>query len=180
MCSVYRKILNNYPVNSGMQRSKFKWQVLLPIVSLILVVGIFIALITRVLMTATGALPIVAFIAIVFFVFIICWLVFGEIRTKMAVISIHAGEVSVTGWMGAGTVRRYRFEELEGYRISFLPAEYNYYEYCYLYQSNRKVMKLSSFYHQNYKEIKAVIAANTKDLGEESFNLIREVKEIFQ
>ena len=81
--------------------------------------------------------------------------------------------------MGLGKESKFHFKQLDGYRISILPNEYQDFEYLYLIIEGRKVIKLSQFYHSNYLEIKRMLISKTKNLGILNFNLLDEFKEIF-
>ena len=81
--------------------------------------------------------------------------------------------------MGAGIEKKFYFNEFTGYKISILPSEYEEFEYLYLLIEERKVIKISQFYHSNYAELKQSIIRKTKNLGKEHFSFVREVKEIF-
>ena len=73
----------------------------------------------------------------------------------------------------------YAFKEFDGYKISILPSEYQDYEYLYLMSNQKKIIKVSQFYHSNYLDLKKAIETKTRNLGEEPFSLFKELKEIF-
>ena len=115
-----------------------------------------------------------------FFCFVWIWLVFGELRTKVVAVEFDSYEVTVIRYLGLFASKTYRFEKIEGYRLSILPSKSGDYEYLYLIYNGRKIIKLSEFYHLNYKELKrAVIERRIKSLGFEHYNFFTEVKEIF-
>lgn len=125
-------------------------------------------------------LPLFASIPLLLFLlFFIVWLFFGEARTKLVKVSIENDAISVRGFMGIGVLKRYYFNEFEGYKTAILPSEYQEFEYLYLFLKGRKAIKISQFYHSNYAEMKLAIAKKTKNLGIERFNFGRELREIF-
>ena len=126
-------------------------------------------------------IPLVFYIAVnLFFMFAWVWLVFGELRTKVISLDIGYDNFIVKGYFGLGAAKTLYFNDVEGYKISILPAELTVYEYLYVMSSGKKVIKLSQFYHQNYEELKESInAAKITYLGEEDFSYKQELKEIF-
>lgn len=125
-------------------------------------------------------LPIYFSLAIILFlVLIFIWLLFGELRTKAVKIKIDKDSIYFKKFMGLGKESKFHFKQLDGYRISILPNEYQDFEYLYLIIDGRKVIKLSQFYHSNYLEIKRTLTSKTKNLGIINFNLLDEFKEIF-
>ena len=109
------------------------------------------------------------------------WLFYGELRTKVIAVTIGYDNFTVKRYFGLGKAQTYYFKDAEGFLLSILPANYVVYEYLYVMQGGKKVIKLSQFYHKNYEELKAGIEeANIKYLGEENFSYGREIKEIFQ
>jgi hypothetical protein len=127
------------------------------------------------------AIPVAIYIILnVFCVFSWIWLVFGELRTKVIRVEIGYDSIAVKGYFGLGAPKTYYFNEIEGYKISILPASGAVYEYLYIIAGDKKVVKLSQFYHKNYVELKEAIAAvPIKYLGFENFSYGRELKEIF-
>ncbi len=45
--------------------------------------------------------------------------------------------------------------------------------------NDKKIVKLSEFYHRNYSELKTVLAKKVTYLGNEKLNILNELKEIF-
>lgn len=107
------------------------------------------------------------------------WLFFGELRIKAVKIKIENETISLKMFLGFGKERKYELKEFDGYKISILPSEYQEFEYLYLLIDQKKVIKISQFYHSNYAEIKQGISRNTKNLGKLDFNIFSEIKEIF-
>ncbi len=159
-----------------MVESKLKFRTLAVIFSCI-----FLCIVCLLFLVISGIsdLPLFASIPILLlFLFIVIWLVYGEIRTKAIKVKINSNNVIVKNFMGLGSGKDYGFNEFDGYRISILPSEYKEYEYLYLYIGQKKVIKISQFYHSNYDELKMSLTSKTKNLGEEPFSIIREIKEI--
>ena len=118
------------------------------------------------------------FIGILFFTWI--WLVFGELRTKIIKVTIESKLLSIKKIGGIGRKVQYELDEFEGYKTCLLPSKYKTYEYLYLIKNGKKKMKISQFYHSNYSEMKIELRKSIKFLGQENFNYITELREIFQ
>ncbi|HWW40775.1 hypothetical protein [Pedobacter sp.] len=117
----------------------------------------------------------------VFFFYSIFLLFWGELRTKCIKIEVNEASVTKRGFLGFGTTSTYKINEVEGYRISSLSSRSGTYEYLYLLVNEKKVIKISEFYHSNYLEMKTVIIRkNFKNLGVEQWSFLTETKEIFQ
>ncbi len=112
-------------------------------------------------------------------IFIWTWMLFGEIRTKAVKVTIAQNHITVSHYIGFGKKKRYSLAAFDGYKTSILPSEYDTYEFLYLMTDNKKRIKLSQFYHKNYKELKDNLTRKVKNLGNEKFNMLREIKEIF-
>jgi hypothetical protein len=108
------------------------------------------------------------------------WLVYGELRTKVIAVNLGFDNFKVKRYLGLGPEKTYYFNNVEGYKTSILPAYGTAYEYLYVMEGGKKVIKLSEFYHKNYAGLKdAISSAKIKNLGFENFNYALELKEIF-
>lgn len=112
-------------------------------------------------------------------ILVFIYLVIGELRTKFIIIGINKNEIKIKRFLGLKT-ETYKFSEIEGWKYSHLPSRGGTYEYLYLYQNNKKIIKISEFYHKNYFQLKNKIQTNFKNLGYEQFSLLDELKEIFK
>jgi len=113
------------------------------------------------------------------FAFFWSWLFFGEARTKAVRVSLGFNTITVSRYMGWGRSITFQFADIQGYRTSRLSSEYSSFEYLYLVAGDRKIVKLSEFYHQNYSELKKELVKKIKYLGNEQFSWARELREIF-
>ena len=115
-----------------------------------------------------------------FFIYFLMYLIFGELRQKAIKVSIGKTSISSRGFIGMGLKKEYEFTDIEGYRISFIASRTGSYEYLYLIFNNKKIIKLSEFYHRNYNELKtAIIQHQIKNLGVEYWSFLQETKDIF-
>ena len=114
------------------------------------------------------------------FIFTWIWVVFGELRTKAIKVIIDGEDIKVRAFGGLSPERHYRFDDFDGFKTTVLSSRQGDYEYLYLIKKNKKVIKLSQFYHRNYQQLKQLISHKTNDLGYEKFSYRREFKEIFQ
>lgn len=110
--------------------------------------------------------------------FTFIYLVIGEIRTKFIIVKINENEIIVKRFLGLKT-ETFKFSEIKGWKYSHLSSRGGTYEFLYLYQNNKKIIKISEFYHKNYYPLKKHIQEKFNYLGYEKFSLISEFKEIF-
>lgn len=112
--------------------------------------------------------------------FTFIFLVYGEIRNKFISIEVNKVGVLRKSFLGLSS-KYYKFEEIDGWKISHLTSRGGTYEYLYFYLKNndKKVIKISEFYHRNYFQVKENISKSYKCLGYEQFSFIDEIKEIF-
>lgn len=162
-----------------MIKSKFRFWALFPFCAslFLLVILIFSAIKFYGKINSDNIFPML--LVFIFFVLILIWLIWGELRTKAVKVSIDMDRLSYSNFLGLGNLRVLRFSEIDGFKIANLPSEYQDYEYLYVMVNKYKVIKLSEFYHKNYKELKAMISSKSKCLGEEKFSYVQEFKEIF-
>jgi hypothetical protein len=111
--------------------------------------------------------------------FVNAWLISGEMRQKVVTIEIGYDNLILRRYLGLGKAKTIYFDQLDGFRICYLPTNSGYYEYLYVISGNRKVLKLSQFYHRNYFDLKQALSEKLKNLGEEDFSYKNEFKEIF-
>lgn len=121
------------------------------------------------------------FILVLLPILLIVWLrLIGEIKTKMISLDIEEDSVIVRRYLGFGPAKIYGLGEITGFKISVLTWRGGSYEYLYLMEGDRKIAKLSDFYHNNYKELKRhIISLNIKSSGFEAFSNRQEIKDIF-
>lgn len=112
-------------------------------------------------------------------VFVILWLVFGELRTKMIKITLNDNLIIINKFAGFYKDEIIYYSEIDGYKLSILRSDSGSYEYLYLMKNNKKAVKISEFYHKNYFELKGYINDKIKYIGKEEFSYIDEFKEIF-
>ena len=159
-------------------KSKFKLVAFLPVALLALITGfliIFSILILNDLKNAT----LIVYVVIALFIFVWIWLYFGELRTKVIKVTIEEYEITVSNYFGLHTKKIYPLSGFDGFKTSLMPFRYEAYEFLYLMANDKKVIKLSGYYHKNYDDLKAGLSLSLKDLGDEKFSLLSEVKEIF-
>lgn len=127
----------------------------------------------------TSALIIYACL-IPFMTFVWVVMVLGELRTKVLAIQMEGDSITVSNYLGLGASKRYEWKDFDGYSTSILSSIYEDFEFLYLMKNNRKLVKLSAFYHKNYLEMKNLLTQQLPDLGEIPFSFTEEFKEIFQ
>ena len=124
--------------------------------------------------------PLSGFPLILLLTFTLAWLFFGEFRTKMIKIIIEDDFVIVKNFGGLSSGKKYFYSDLDGYKTSILRSTTTDNEYLYLIHGDKKIGKISDFYHKNYYKLKEELKTKLKDLGVEKFSYIDELKEIFK
>ena len=102
----------------------------------------------------------------------------GELRTKIIIVKVENNQLEIKKFFGL-KIETYKFSEIAGWKYSHQTSKGGTYEYLYLYKNNKKIIKLSEFYHKNYFDLKSKIEGEIKYLGYEPFSFINELKEIF-
>ncbi|HTO16604.1 MAG TPA: hypothetical protein VLZ83_12595 [Edaphocola sp.] len=111
--------------------------------------------------------------------FTIIWLFFGEFRTKMIKVELNDDHLLIKTFGGLSTPKKYLYKDLDGFKTSILHSRGSDNEYLYFIKDNKKIGKISDFYHKNYLELKKEITTKLDDLGFEKFSYKDELKEIF-
>jgi hypothetical protein len=162
-----------------MLQSKFRFWVWVPFVCSLFLLVIIITVIYNGIEKSNLDNPASILLASFFFGFVLLWLVWGELRTKAIKVSIEIDRIEISRFLGFGISKTIQFSEFDGFKISFLPSDNGLYEYLYIMKDKQKVIKLSEFYHGNYKELKNMLSSKLNDLGVEKFSYWQELKEIF-
>lgn len=123
--------------------------------------------------------PIGVYLVLAFFIFIWVWLVFGELRTKVIKVEIDEIQITVSNFLGFGARKHYALDQFDGFETALLPSAYDAYEYLYLIENGKKIVKLSQFYHSNYADLKCNLMNKVKNLGQKKFSFLQEIKEFF-
>ena len=111
--------------------------------------------------------------------FTIAWLFFGEFRTKMIKVTLEEDYIIIKQFGGLVKGEKFLYSDLDGFKISILSSQGGDNEYLYFMKDNKKVGKLSNFYHKNYQALKSNIKTKLDNLGFENFSYIDELKESF-
>lgn len=123
--------------------------------------------------------PLKGISGILFFVFALSWLFFGELRTKMIKVKIENDFLIIKKFGGLSTGKKYYYSDIDGFKTSIVWSKAGDNEYLYLMQGDKKIGKLSDLYHRNYSEMKKVLETKLRDLGNDKYNFLEEGKEIF-
>lgn len=111
--------------------------------------------------------------------FTLLWLFFGEFRTKMIKVVLNDDHLLINKFGGLSIAKKYFYKDLDGFKTSILRSRGGDNEYLYFIKDNKKVGKISDFYHKNYLELKTEISSKLDDLGIEKFSYKDELKETF-
>ncbi|HYD90176.1 MAG TPA: hypothetical protein VEA37_01675 [Flavobacterium sp.] len=104
----------------------------------------------------------------------------ADIRTKAIAIDFYEDDIRIRPFIGLGRQKIYRIGELDGFQSSIINSKGGTYLILYLMKDNRKVGKITEFYHSNYNEIHEFCVRNLKDLGSVRTNIITEIKDILK
>ena len=158
--------------------SRFRFWAFFPVALSLLLTGL-LTFVTEQFMERQSLPPWGIFIFLGFLIFALIWIIFGELQTKVIKVRIEGEEVIVANYMGLGIKRIYILSQFDGLETALLPSRYDTYEYLYLIENGKKVVKLSQFYHSNYADIKNTLTGKVRNLGQKGFRYIQEFKEIF-
>ena len=120
------------------------------------------------LRVVTASIPIFIFFLVIF--------IRGELQKKVWKITLNPDTIVAVNFAGLGKTFQHLYHEFDGYITSILPNEYNEYEFLFLRKAGKRTLVISEFYHRNYDEMKSIIEKKCIFLGEEKFNLGRELK----
>lgn len=160
-------------------KSRFRLHTLFPSLLAVFLTG-YLGFVLKVAWTEqeTSALIIYTFL-LCFMVLVWVVIVFGELRTKALVVHLENNFVTVRGYLGLGPSRRYGFKDFDGYATSILSSKYEDFEFLYLMKNNKKLVKISAFYHRNYPELKTFLMEQLPYLGDIPYSASDEFKEVF-
>jgi hypothetical protein len=160
-----------------MIKSKFKLRALLIPFLIIATIAASIVVLKENLPTETQNIRWIDIYMSVMFLFTFVWLVFGELRTKLIIVTIKGNQVEKRNFIG---LKQYNFKDFDGFQTSILTSKGEDFEYLYFIKNGEKIIKISDAYHKNYSELKNVISSQLKDLGKIKFSYLDELKEVIK
>ena len=160
-----------------MIKSKFKLRALLIPFLIIATIATSIVVLKENLPTETQNIRWIDIYMSVMFLFTFVWLVFGELRTKLIIVTIKGNQVEKRNFIG---LKQYNFKDFDGFQTSILTSKGEDFEYLYFIKNGEKIIKISDAYHKNYSELKNVISSQLKDLGKIKFSYLDELKEVIK
>ena len=165
-----------------MINSKFSAKVLITLLPTLMVLVVIISILScSVPVFAPTAPPVFVGFFSIFFIYFLSYLIFGELRTKaIKVVIKDDGTITKRNFMGLAPKTIWNLADFNGFKTSVLSSKNGRYEYLYLIIDGKKVIKISEFYHSNYKQLKStLIQLGVKNLGVEWWSFLQETKEIF-
>ena len=105
---------------------------------------------------------------------------FFEMVTKAIAIDFYLDDIRIRPFMGFGVQKIYMTKELDGFHTSTITGKGGTYRTLYLVQGNKKVGKISEFYHSNYNVMHEFCSQNIQDLGFIKTNIVTEIKDIYK
>lgn len=97
----------------------------------------------------------------------------------MIKVKLEENYIIIQHFGGLGKGKKFLYSDLEGFKISILRSTGSNNEYLYFMKDNKKVGKISDFYHKNYQALKSTIETKLQNLGFENFSYSDELKESF-
>src|SRR5690606_37321414 len=85
------------------------------------------------------------------------WIMMGEMRIRAIRVVVEEDHIMVREFLGLHKSRIFYYQDLDGYEIKVLEAEYGSYEYLFIMKKGKRVIRISQYYHSNYKELKFFI-----------------------
>ncbi|WP_413666502.1 hypothetical protein ACEN9X_18395 [Mucilaginibacter sp. Mucisp86] len=108
----------------------------------------------------------------------ICSLIGHQLNYKTHKIIINENTIIRVRRFGFGLKKVYKFNEIAGFSTYSISDKKNANEYLYLIAGDEKVAKLSTYYHQNYHELKSLmIQHQIQNLGNERWAIWKHLSE---
>lgn len=150
-----------------MLRTKFKYWAYVP---LIIALGLAILLYVFTILFSSN-FPIFGYIIVTGLLLLFAWFIFIELKNKVVSITIEDDVIKLAKFLGWGTQTTIQMTDITGYKTSIVPREWDSTEVLYLIVNNKKVIRLSEFYHVNYYDLKHFLIKRFRNLGQEDYNL---------
>ncbi|MEZ5038711.1 MAG: hypothetical protein R2828_02430 [Saprospiraceae bacterium] len=156
-------------------RSKFSFWIL----PLLAYVAFFSWLIVVIIVGIKGSLDVPGPVYLFLFFYMWMWILlfWGELRAKAIVVRIYDDAVTKSPFWGLIPRRRFSFDELRGYTTEQRSTRIGTFKYLYIYKGDKRVIKLSSLYHRNFKVLKGCIMKKLPALGSETYTVKKALKE---
>jgi hypothetical protein len=117
---------------------------------------------------------------VIFFTVSVLWMLLYEMRTKIISVVFEDSVLYVKNWFGFGKEKQYPLEKITGYHTSALNSKLGDYKVIYIISEDKKIAKISEFYHSNFQEIETYVSSNLINLGKIHTGIISEFRDSFQ
>lgn len=153
-------------------KSKFK---ILPIflASYLTILPVMVVYLSATSPAAGIALPILFLLFVAFF-----WLT--VFRTRAHKVNINENTIMVKRYFGLGKSKVYDFKMLDGFITMFETGKLGVSETIFVLEKGKRIGSISSFYHNNFENLKVSLNENLIDLGEVENSLKRESYLLFK
>lgn len=95
-----------------------------------------------------------------------------QLNHKAHKIIINDSSIIRVRWFGFGLKKVYKISNIEGFLTYSISGKKNANEYLYLISGNEKIVKLSTYYHQNYQELKlSIVQHQIRNLADEHWTI---------
>ena len=135
-----------------MIKSKFRiWAIMPFILSLIIIISLVILYLHQEFIFDPNTPIFFASFFSLFFIYFLTMLIFGELRTKSIKVYIDNNSITKRNFIGLGIKTKFELNNITGFKTSNISSKSETYEYLYIMFNDKKIVKLSEFYHKNYK-----------------------------
>lgn len=168
-----------------MIKSKFTYWAALPLLLLVILTASFTVLgYLLFFMPNDGTITIGIYAMLTFVTFFFALVAFWitvEFRKKLIVVQVDSYSISIRSFYGLGAEQKFDGRQLDGYTTTLLPVLYGTtYEFLYVVKDGKQVFAMSAFYHHNYRELKKALSGKLKFIGDNTFEMAKEIKDTFQ
>lgn len=112
-------------------------------------------------------------------IMVIAFLILIEIKHKFIIVEFNENQTKSKKFGGLKILMINNLD-IKGWKNSHLTSKGGTYEYLYLYVNEKRIVKISEFYHSNYFIVKNHIESNFNYLGYEEYSMSKEFKEMLQ
>lgn len=150
-----------------MLQTRFKpWGNLPLIISLLLIILLYVFMIVL-----SSNLPIYGYVLITGAFILTASLIIIELKNKTVLITVENDVVRSAKFMGWGAKTTIPMSDITGYKTCIVPREWESTEVLFLVSGNKKLIRLSEYYHLNYDELRHFFSTRFKNLGQERYRI---------
>jgi len=159
--------------------SKIKLSAFLKSLILILSSGSLLLIVPLLLIDSSEKIPL--WIHIITALLLVVWLnfIYKELKYNAVYLQLNENNLNLKRFFGLAGGKTYAYTDFDAFITMQLKNQTHSFEYLFLRKNGKDEIKISSFYHSNYKEMKAFIKNKVNYAGEEPFTFKYYIKSIF-